>query len=196
MKAIVPKLAHAAALALASLTLSHCASGPVAAFNAAGVPPEALANDSRSTLKKLYAHNSIARKLGPKAKGILVFPKITKGGFMVGGMAGNGALISPDGGVRSFYQTSGLSYGYQAGIQEYSYALFLMDDKSLAELNRDGGWVIGSSPSLVIVNEGTNPTIATGNLASGTYAFLFNPKGLMASLGLQGSNITRIHLPR
>jgi lipid-binding SYLF domain-containing protein len=74
--------------------------------------------------------------------------------------------------------------------------LFLMDDKSLAELNRDGGWVIGSSPSLVIVNEGTNPTIATGNLASGTYAFLFNPKGLMAGLGLQGSNITRIHLPR
>ncbi len=111
-------------------------------------------------------------------------------------MAGNGALISPEGGVSSFYQTNGLSYGYQAGIQEYSYALFLMDDKALADLNRDGGWAVGSSPSLVIVDQGTNPTIATGSLASGTYAFLFNPKGLMAGLGLQGSEITRIHLPR
>ena len=100
--------------------LSHCASGPIANYNAASIKPEPLATESRSTLKKLYAHNSLARKLGPKAKAILVFPKITKGGFMVGGMAGNGALISPDGGVRSFYQTSGLSYGYQAGIQEYS----------------------------------------------------------------------------
>lgn len=196
MTAIVPKIARAAALTLACLTLTRCASGPVTAFNTAGVRPETLASKSRGALKQLYANNSLARKLGPNAKAILVFPEITKGGFMVAGMAGNGALISPDGGIRRFYQTSGLSYGYQAGVQEYSYALFLMDDKSLADLNRDGGWEAGSSPSLVVVDQGLNPAITTGSLASGSYAFLFQPKGLMAGLGLQGSKITRIHLPR
>ena len=58
----------------------------------------------------------------------------------------------------------------------------MKSDRLPADLNRDGGWAVGSSPSLVIVDQGTNPTIATGNLASGTIGYKFTEK-TSAALG-------------
>lgn len=195
MKPTIKTLATATLLITGALALSHCANGPVTNINAASVNPRELAADSRAALGKLYAANPAARKLGPRAKGILVFPNITKGGLMVGGMAGNGALIRNDGTIRDFYQTAGASYGFQAGIQQYGYALFLMDNSAFENLNRSGGWEVGSSPSLVIIDEGMAASITTSTLQHSTYAFFFNQRGLMGGLSLQGSKITRIHPP-
>ncbi|MES2476961.1 MAG: YSC84-related protein [Verrucomicrobiota bacterium] len=192
----IRSLTFAAMLASGTLILSQCANDPVTNINAASVNPRLLAADSRAALKQLYAQNAAARKLGARAKGILVFPNITKGGFMVGGMAGNGALIRNDGTIHDFYQTAGASYGLQAGIQQYGYALFLMDDSAFASLNRAEGWEVGASPSLVIVDEGMAASMTTTTLQKSSYAFFFNQRGLMGGLGLQGSKITRIQPPR
>lgn len=196
MKNKLSSIASATMLAMGCAMLSQCANDPVTNINAASVNPRQLAADSRSALKQLYAKNAAARRMGPKAKGILVFPNITKGGLMVGGMAGNGALIRPDGTIHDFYQTAGASYGLQAGVQRYGYALFLMDDSAFRNLNRSSGWEIGSSPSLVIVDEGMAASLSTTTLNKSTYAFFFNQRGLMGGLGLQGSKITRIQPPR
>lgn len=197
MKTMTAKLAASALLVCGTLTLlPGCGNDPVTNINAASVNPRQLAAESRAALNRLYRTNPTAKKLGARAKGILVFPEITKGGFMVGGMGGNGALIRNDGTIRDFYQTGGLSYGFQAGIQQYGYALFLMDDSAFANLNRAGGWEIGSAPSLVIVDEGMATSLTTTTLNKSTYAFFFNQRGLMGGLGLQGSKITRIKPPR
>ena len=196
MKTTLTRIATAALLLTGSLALTQCASNPVTNINAANVNPRELAADSRAALKQLYAQNPAARKLGARAQGILVFPSITKGGFMVGGMGGNGALIRNDGTIRDFYQTAGASYGLQAGIQKFGYALFLMDNSAFANINRSDGWEIGSSPSLVIVDEGMSASLSTTTLNKSTYAFFFNQRGLMGGLGLQGSKITRIQPPR
>lgn len=189
MKPLFRPLQAAIALAISSLALTQCATGPAVANASA---PQ-IASESRAALRDLYRENLKARALGAHAKGILVFPNITKGGFMVGGMGGNGALIRPDGTIREFYQTGGLSYGFQAGVQKYGYALFLMDNEAFANINRKDGWEIGSSPSLVIVDEGKAASLSTTTIDKGTYAFFFNQRGLMGGLGLQGSKITRIH---
>lgn len=196
MKHIAFRLAAATMLASGTLTLTQCASGPATNYNAASVNPRELAADSRTALNRLYRGNPAARKLGARAQGILVFPEITKGGFMVGGMGGNGALIRPDGTIRDFYQTAGVSYGLQAGIQQYGYALFLMDQSAFDNINRSKGWEIGSSPSLVIVDEGMAANLSTTTMNASTYAFMFNQRGLMGGIGLQGAKITRIRPPR
>jgi lipid-binding SYLF domain-containing protein len=196
MNHAILRLTTAAALIAGTLGLSQCANGPATNLNAASVNPKQLAADSRAALSQLYRQNPAARRMGSKAKGILVFPKITKGGFMVGGMAGNGVLIRPDGTIREFYQTAGASYGLQAGIQQYGYALFLMDSSAFANINRSSGWEVGSSPSLVIVDEGMATSLTNATLNASTYAFFFNQRGLMGGLGLQGSKITRLDLPR
>ena len=187
---------HSIVLAMGTLILTQCANDPVTNINAASVNPRELAAESRASLKQLYARNPSAKLLGEHAKGILVFPAITKGGFLVGGMGGNGALIRNDGTIRDFYQTAGLSYGIQAGVQQYGYALFLMDNSAYSNINRADGWEVGSSPSLVIVDEGMAASLSTTTLNKSTYAFFFNQRGLMGGLGLQGSKITRIQPPR
>lgn len=196
MKHRIQAIASAALLVTGTLILSQCANGPVTNLNAASVNPRQLAADSRAALKQLYAQNPAARKLGASAKSILVFPSITKGGFMVGGMAGNGALIRNDGTIRDFYQTAGASYGLQAGVQQFGYALFLMDNSAFANINRSEGWEVGASPSIVVVDQGMAASLSTTTLNKSTYAFFFDQRGLMGGLGLQGSKITRIHPPR
>jgi lipid-binding SYLF domain-containing protein len=192
MRSLFHSLPAAAALLLSPLVLTQCATGPtVASANSSQI-----AADSRAALRDLYRQNPKARSLGQRAKGVLVFPNITKGGFMLGGMGGNGALVRNDGSIRDFYQTGGLSYGLQAGVQKYGYALFLMDQEAFANINRADGWEIGSSPSLVIVDEGKAASLSTTTIDSGTYAFFFNQRGLMGGLGLQGSKITRIQPSR
>lgn len=193
MKHALTNIATAVILASATLVLSHCSNGPVTNINAAGVNPGQLAADSRAALNDLCRSNPAARRLKANAASILVFPAITKGGFVVGGMAGNGALIRNDGSIRDFYQTAGASYGLQAGIQKYGYILFLMDNSAIRNLNRSSGWEVGSSPSLVIVDDAIATSITNATLNKSTYAFFVNQRGLMGGLGLQGSKITRIH---
>jgi lipid-binding SYLF domain-containing protein len=184
------------ALLLASVStfaiLPSCANDPITQANGATSSASQISRDSRAALKSLYSQNSAARALGKKAKGVLVFPSIVKGGFVVGAQAGNGAMIRDTGEISGFYQTTAASYGLQAGIQEFGYALFLMDDDAFRNINRSGGWEIGSSPSLVIVDEGMATSLTTTTLNKSTYAFFFNQRGLMGGLGLQGSKITRI----
>jgi lipid-binding SYLF domain-containing protein len=196
MKHTLTKIVISSILLTGFLMLSNCSNGPLTNMNASGVNAKQLASNSRKALNHLYKVNPTARRLGSSAKGILVFPEITKGGLMVGGMAGNGAMIRNDGTIHDFYETAGVSYGLQAGVQQYGYALFLMDSAAFANLNSTGGWEVGSSPSLVIVDEGRATSITNATINSGTYAFFFNQRGLMGGLGLQGSKITRIQPSR
>ncbi len=147
--------------------------------------------DVDSALMKLYDKTPAAKELAKVAKGILVFPDIIKGGFIVGGQYGNGALRI-DGKTMGYYNTAAASYGLQAGVQSFGYALFFITDKALDYLKNSKGWEIGVGPSVVIVDEGIAKSLSTTTAKSDIYAFFFDQKGLMAGLGLQGSKITQI----
>jgi lipid-binding SYLF domain-containing protein len=185
------------ALTIASattLTLTpSCANDPITQTNASTASASQIASDSRAALRSLYASNPAARALGQKAKAVLVFPSIMKAGFMVGAQGGNGAMIRDTGEISGFYQTAAASYGLQAGVQQFGYALFFMDDAAFRNIQRSDGWEVGSSPSLVVVDQGIAASLSTTTANKGTYAFFFNQRGLMGGLGLQGSKITRIH---
>lgn len=189
---MLPRLALALLVACSPLVLSHCANGPLTQANAANTSGSQLAAESRAALRQLYAVNPQARYLGSQARAVLVFPKIVKGGFMLGGMAGNGALVWRGGAIREFYQTAGLSYGLQAGVQSYGYALFLMDEGAIRSLNQSEGWEVGTAPSLVVLDQGMAASLSTTTVHKSIYAVFFNQQGLMGGLGLQGSKITRI----
>ncbi|MCU0781445.1 MAG: lipid-binding SYLF domain-containing protein [Akkermansiaceae bacterium] len=192
MNTTLPRLALITAAALAFMP--GCATNdPVTRTNAANASASQITRDSRTALRSLYAQNRGAKALGTKARAVLVFPSVTRAGFMVGGQAGNGAMLRRDGSVGGFYQTVSASWGLQAGVQRFGYALFLMDDAALRNLNRSGGWEVGGSPSLVIVDQGMATQLSTNTINSGTYAFFFDQRGLMAGLGLQGTKITRIN---
>jgi lipid-binding SYLF domain-containing protein len=150
-----------------------------------------LTRESGAALSKLYARQPSAKILGQKAKGILVFPAMVKAGFMFGGQIGEGALRKK-GRVVGYYNSVAASYGFQAGIQKFGYALFFMTDAALDQLDATRGFEIGVGPSLVVVDEGIGKSITSNTITSDVYAFIFDQTGLMAGMGIQGSKITRI----
>ncbi len=158
---------------------------------AAAASAEEIRRDSAAALKNLYATEPVAKLLGEKARGILVFPRILKGGFMVGGQIGEGALHK-GGKAVGYYNSVAASYGLQAGIQSFGYALFFMNEKALKQLDATRGFEIGVGPSIVVVDAGVAKTMTTNTLTSDVYAFVFGQKGLMAGIGIQGSKITRV----
>lgn len=162
------------------------------ALTQSGSPDQtALQAESRHALRKLFSTNPAAASLGHQAVAVLVFPSVIKGGFLYGGQTGHGVLFS-HGGVAGYYNTSAVSYGLQAGIQNYGYALFFMNHQSLAYLDKSGGLELGLGPSVVIADEGFAKSHTSTTLTQDVYAFVFDQKGLMAGLGLTGSKITRL----
>lgn len=155
--------------------------------------PSASEIDSKVTtaLHRLYAQNEAAKALGAKAKAVLVFPEIRKAAFVVGAQFGYGALRNGSQ-TLGYYRTGAASYGFQAGVKQFGYALFFMTDSALDYLNKSGGFAIGTGPSVVVVDQGMARSISTTSMRSDVYAFAFDQKGLMGGIGLEGSKITRI----
>ncbi len=177
---------------LAVLSLVAFAAGTLVGLNPAWAASAAeIDRNAQTALKKLYVESPAAKTLGQKAKGILIFPGIAKGGFLVGGQYGEGALLK-GGKVAGYYNTVQVSYGLQAGVQKYGYALFLMTDSAMNWINKSDGWEIGVGPSIVVVDTGAASSATTTTLQSEIYAFFFDQKGLMGGLGLQGTKITKI----
>lgn len=150
-------------------------------------------NEVDAALKQLFESTPMAKVLAQEAKAILVFPNVVKAGFIVGVQGGNGALRNEKGTTIGYYNTTAASYGLQAGIQKFGYALIFMSDSALQYLNKSDGWEIGVGPSIVVVDTGVAKTFTTTTARKEIYAFIFSQKGLMAGLGLQGTKITRIY---
>jgi lipid-binding SYLF domain-containing protein len=110
---------------------------------------------------------------------------------MFGGQIGAGVAFKK-GKPEGEYNSVAASYGFQAGIQKFGYALFFMNDAAWRQLNETRGFELGVGPSLVVVDQGMGRSLTTNTLTSDVYAFIFDQRGLMAGLGIQGSKITRI----
>lgn len=153
---------------------------------------EDLVRDATKALRSLEANNTAANLLAKKARAILVFPNIVKAGFMFGGQTGDGVLFE-NGKVAGFYNSIAASYGLQIGLQVFGYALFFINDKALAYLDKSDGWEIGVGPSIVVVDKGMGKSMTSTTITEDVYAFIFDQKGLMGGLGIQGSKITKIN---
>ena len=152
---------------------------------------EDLNVDANQALQSLYKSNPTAEVLGKKAKAILVFPKILKAGLVFGGSYGEGVLLKGDQ-PKGYYNSVSASWGWQAGAESYGYVVFLMSNKAIKYLDQSKGWEFGVGPTVVAVNEGIAKNLSTSTLKNDAYAFIFDQQGLMASLSLEGTKISRI----
>src|SRR5271167_2014375 len=134
--------------------------------------------DSTQALTTLYQTTPGAKALADKSKGVLVFPSIIKGGFIIAGQYGDGALRRK-GRTVGYYRSIEASVGFQAGAQSFGYVLFFMDDASLKYLDKSAGWELGTGPTLVVLDKGFEKNLSTTTMQKGVYAFVFSQKGLM-----------------
>jgi lipid-binding SYLF domain-containing protein len=176
------------ALIAAAMTLG--ATGAMAATST----KSDLERDSSESLAKLTKTNALAASVAKKAKAVLIFPSIVKAGLVFGGAYGEGVLRVNDK-SDSYYNSITGSFGWQAGAQSYGYVVFLMNDKAVKYIHQTNGWEIGVGPTVMLVNEGVAKNLSSTSLQDDAYAFIFDQKGLMASLSIEGTKISRIKTP-
>jgi len=144
-----------------------------------------------ATLERLYGEVRDGKKLVQEAKGVLVFPKVYKAGFGIGGEYGEGALRI-NGKTVDYYSTAAGSFGFQIGAQKKSIILLFMQDETLSHLRRSSNWKAGADASIAVISVGAGGSIDTAKLNEPIVAFIIGQKGLMYNLTLEGTKFTKL----
>ncbi len=126
-----------------------------------------------------------------KAKAVLVFPDVVKGGFIVGGEYGKGSLRQ-GGNTLGYYSIASASFGLQIGAQAYGIVMVFLTDDALAKFRDSKGWEAGVDGSVAAAEWGAGKDINTQNYPDPIVGFVLDNKGLMAGITLEGSKISKI----
>jgi lipid-binding SYLF domain-containing protein len=172
------------ALGLLALALPH------------GAPQAASAVEidikTEATLRQFVETVDGAQAFLDASKGVLVFPGVFQIGFILGGQYGEGALRI-DGRSVDYYNLAGGSIGFQLGAQSRSIVLVFMEQSALDQFRQSSGWQVGVDGSITLVELGAADTLTSLNSKDPIVAFVFDNKGLMYNLSLEGSKFTRLN---
>jgi lipid-binding SYLF domain-containing protein len=144
------------------------------------------------TLVEFNALNPANKALGDKAVGILVFPRVTKGGVGVAGEFGEGAL-QVNGKTVGYYSVGSASVGLTLGLANHSAIIMFMTQESLDKFTSSGGWSIGADAGITVVSAGASGSYDTQTQHKPILGFVFAEKGLLADLSFEGSKISKIN---
>lgn len=126
-----------------------------------------------------------------RAEGIVIYPRLVNVGFGWGVMFGDGIVLRKDRLTQEWYgpafiELKTASVGLQAGIQEVSLVLVVMDDKGLAVF-KSTDFEIGADISIAPGPLGDSLQAAV-DLHDSIYAYSYS-KGIYAGFTLTGSMI-------
>jgi lipid-binding SYLF domain-containing protein len=146
---------------------------------------------AKATVTKFQAETKGSEAVFAEAKGILVCPKITKGGFLVGVESGNCAMTK---GTQTplYYGTSAVKAGLLAGVQSYSMIMVLNTEPALAKFTSGTReWEVGVDASVAVAKLDAAGALDTTNLKKDIVVFIFGGKGLMADVSFSGSRFKK-----
>jgi len=130
------------------------------------------------------------------AKGVLVFPEVIQAGIGIGGEYGEGVLRVADKSV-AYYSIAAGSFGFQFGAQRKSILIVFLQDQALEGFRdtakTDKSWQLGVDGSVTLVNLGGSASINSATVNQPIVGFVFGQAGLMYSLSLQGSKVSKIN---
>jgi lipid-binding SYLF domain-containing protein len=182
---IINRRAFMAAILISPLALFAVVGGAVAASG------EEIDTKVDGALAKFSEEVPGGAEFLTKAKGVLVFPTITKAGLGIGGEYGAGALRI-DGKTVQYYNLASASFGFQIGAQQYSIVMTFLTDEALQKFRDSKGWEAGVDGSVAVAEWGAGDDINTKTFKDPIVSFVFGNKGLMAGVSIEGSKITKI----
>jgi lipid-binding SYLF domain-containing protein len=141
-------------------------------------------------LSNLYTSVPGSQDITARAAGILVFPRIGKTSFLVGAEHGDGALRIGNNDV-DYYKLGGLSFGIQVGGERRSMVMAFMTQDALQRFQASSGWDVGADATVAVVKTGASGKVDASQLDKPVQIFIFGEKGLMASVALGGTKITK-----
>jgi lipid-binding SYLF domain-containing protein len=176
------------AAVVTAVTLTILFAQPAAYANSAGE----INIKVDSALQRFKKEVSGGSRFLSNAKGVLVFPDVIKAGFGIGGEYGEGAL-RVGGKTVAYYNTAAASIGFQLGGQIKTVVIVFLKQSALNKFRQSDGWKVGVDGSVAIVEWGVGEDVNTLDITDPVVGFVFDNKGLMYNLTIEGSKITRIH---
>lgn len=174
-----------------SLLIASAACATAAATPSFARSRASIDRDVTEKIAEMQAYLPFTQNLVESAAGMLVIPTITKGGLMIGGSYGEGALLIGAAPV-DYYSVAAASFGFQIGLQQMSSTLFFMSKDRLAKFRLRDGWTLGADLEYTIVERGETAAIDTNTYKHDVFAVVFGQKGLLAGASIEGSKYSRI----
>ena len=184
----------ATALGLGSIALIGCTTTTNDSQATPAVSRASMETSVNETLSRLYSTVPGTREMVSKAAGVLVFPAVVGGSFVVGAEHGRGAL-RVGGQTVAYYSTTGASIGFQAGGQSRSVIYVFNTQDALQKFRASNGWTAGTDATVAVGTVGANGRVDTKTLQQPITSFTLTNVGLEAGVSVGGSKITPISLP-
>jgi lipid-binding SYLF domain-containing protein len=146
----------------------------------------------QNTLTQFDQLNPTNQDLVMRAKGVLVFPHVTKGGAGVAGEFGEGALLVNGQNV-GYYSLSSASVGLTLGVAKHNEIIMFMTQEALDKFTSTKGWAVGADTGVAVLSKGAGGDYDTKTLQRPILGFVFAEKGLIADVSLDGSKITQLN---
>ena len=147
--------------------------------------------DAELALDLLTQEISESKLILNQAYGYLVFPRVVKVGMGIGLETGEGVLKVSELST-GYYRISSGSLGFQAGAQAKAVVIAFMTEDLLDSFQNNPGWKVGLDGHITIIDKGLTQSIDSDNILDPVVAFVFDSRGLMYSLTLEGSVFTKL----
>ncbi len=134
----------------------------------------------------------IPQDLLDKAECILVFPKVIKGGFILGGQGGRGLAscrLRSGWSAPAYFEIKGGSVGLQIGGEATDFVLLIMNEKGMKSLLSDK-FELGGEASIAAGPVGRTTAASTDVKMDAEMLSYSRSKGLFGGLSLKGSVIS------
>src|ERR1700722_2169137 len=142
-------------------------------------------------MHQFYELNPQHKDLVARAKGVLVFPRVTKGGAGIAGEFGEGALRI-DGKNVAYYSISSASVGLTLGLAKHKEVILFMTQEALDKFMNSHGWTVGADTNVAVLSKGAGGDYDTQTLQRPILGFVFGEKGLIGDVSLEGSKVTKL----
>jgi len=184
--------AHPMAIIRVSLILVMAVMLSFTAENLRAQTAEGIDGSVYACLGRFYAQIKRGREMVAMAEGVLVMSSVVKGGFIVGGDYGEGAL-RVGGKTVSYYNLVTGSFGLQVGGEAKDIVILFMTDDALKKFRAGTGWEVGVDGNVALANFGGGERIDFITMKDPIIGFVFDAKGLMADISLNGAKFTKIN---
>ena len=152
--------------------------------------------ESGNVMKDLLnSSNGIPTKVLNTAECVIVLPNTKKAGFIVGGSYGRGVMTCRGGAnfdgpwsAPSMMESSGASFGLQAGGQATDFVILVMNDKGARALMK-GKLKLGGDASVAAGPVGRDAEASTNASMSAEMLSYSRARGVFAGLSLAGSTL-------
>ena len=184
-------LGVAAAVVAGALSMAACTVTKPETNNAPRADETSVDARTNAALERLYQTAPGSKELVARSKGVLVFPSVIGGSFVVGVEHGRGVL-RVGGHNRGYYSTTGASIGWQAGGQSKAVIYVFNTQEALDKFLKSDGWSVGADATVAAGKIGANGSVDTTTAGAPVTSYVLTNAGLEAGVSLQGTKITKV----